>query len=197
MRLPPVPTVVSHAVLFRSLLPLRPSLPLKFRFRGLPNAELHAQAFSPHEANVVHDEAQCLPESERKDRILAAYVANSLVDSLHRRIFASADEVGSFDESEFHLVSTAVWNALGRVGPLLRHADAEAWHAALCAGAKDPSNAQALYLLSQSYDVAGMSGRILDRPERFWGVPACQLLDGHILVYRAARAVYEERQPRH
>jgi len=35
-----------------------------------------------------------------------------------------------------------------------------------------------------------MSERVEHRPERFWGYAVDRLLDGHWMVYRAARAIY-------
>jgi hypothetical protein len=192
VRLPPDTKSVSPAVLFRSLLPLLPVAALPFRFAGLPNVALRARAIHSRVANQVHDEAQCLPVDRRTDRVLAGYVAHSLIDSRGLAVFRTPLEVEDLPESEFQQLTSAVWAALCRMGPLILIASLDDWHRALCAGARDQSNSVAAYALGQAYDL-GYS-RVVDRPDRFWGVATGELLDGHWLVHRAARAVWEERQ---
>jgi hypothetical protein len=39
-------------------------------------------------------------------------------------------------------------------------------------------------------DIAGPTGATIPRPDRYWGCPIVDLLDGHWMAFRAARAVY-------
>ena len=34
--------------------------------------------------------------------------------------------------------------------------------------------------------------RLTPRPDIYWGVPLCQLTDGQLMAYRAARTVYRK-----
>ena len=142
----------------------------------------------------AHDDAQCVEETRRADRVRSSYVALSLTDLLGRRIFSSPDGLDDLDDTEARVLVGEVWRALGRIGPVLGHVDVAAWHTALCEGARAPRNGTAVFALGQCYDAS--YSRPVDRPDRYWGVPLCQLTGGHWLAYKAARALYEERQPK-
>lgn len=190
MRLPPAPERVSEASLVRLLLPRSPSLQIAFRFAGIDHPPLRVRAIHGRAAHQVHDEAQRLPEERRADHARAAIVALSLTDHLGAQVFRIED-VEQLPIHDFAALSDACWAALSTVGPMLRYVDLNAWNDALCRGLRDPSNQMTAYALGQACDAT--FSRIVDRPDRFWGLPTGELLDGHWLLHRAARLIWEER----
>lgn len=101
---------------------------------------------------------------------------------------------------ESHLTSTGLarlskqaTEALQAIGPVWAAVDLGAWTATLKLGAQHPANYLDAYALGGCIDLVGSGEgtKLLPRPDRFFGVPMSQLVDGHWLAYRAARFIFE------
>lgn len=111
-------------------------------------------------------------------------------------VFASEAEVGALDELDATSLVNAVEEALSICGPTRLTAERNAWHVALCEGAKHSANWQDAYALGGCYDVSFGFGKgaihVTDHPEWWFGVPQREMIDGHWMAYRAAVAVRVE-----
>ncbi len=135
--------------------------------------------------------ADGLPEHARTSRINASLISLSLHHN-GERMFPSADYVLDLPDHELSPLSKQVNDALRVCSPQLGRCDYDVWADALLEGARDPSNTMAVRSLggciSNDY-----GGRTDERIQDYYGVPKCQLLDGHWFVYWAARKVYDQR----
>lgn len=187
---------VDASGLFRSLLRPLPSKPIAFRFKGLERTPLTVVAITAASALEANDVASLYSEWQRASVQSAEVVARALRAG-DGRVFPTHEDVNALPESELLALSADVRAALAEICPLYHLLDGASWqalHTRLCEGAKHVENFTAREALGRCYDVDGSSGRIVDRPDRYWGVPLADLLDGHWMVFRAARAVFEERQ---
>lgn len=101
-------------------------------------------------------------------------------------------DVADLPEPEFAALRRAVSGALDTISPMYGRADVNAWRATLVEGLKHPSNHVIRRALGGAYDIAGGArARIIERPERFFGMPQREMTDGHWILYRAARALFE------
>jgi hypothetical protein len=100
----------------------------------------------------------------------------------------------SLEGDWFDALQSEVRQAMATISPTSSRCDRNAWHSRLCLGAKDHSNLMDTVALGSSFDVVpfGKYNRTLDRPERYFGIPVRELLDCHMLAYRAAKAICDE-----
>lgn len=181
--------------LFRSLLRPLPSKPIRFRFAGVEHPPLVVAAIPAAQVNEAADVASLYSETQRASVQTAGVIARALRAG-GVRVFCSHEDVLALPESELLALSVDVLAALGEICPLYQSLGTDAWtslHARLCEGARHPSNFTASTALGRCFESAGMSGRLVERPDWYWGVPLCDMLDGHWMVYRACRAVYESQ----
>lgn len=171
------PKDVAPDVLFRRLCQLpRPGVSIGYRIRGAEQVALSVRA-------VRAAEAHC-PSPELISEAL--WTGSS-------RAFPSAEAVTRLlGENELAGLSRAVEAALGLCSPLDGLSEWRPWHQKLLEGARHVSNRTMAYSLGSQFDIAGRL--VLDRPERYFGVPACDLVDAHWFAYRAARAYFFECQ---
>ncbi|MBU1008450.1 hypothetical protein KKA53_05230 [Candidatus Dependentiae bacterium] len=109
-----------------------------------------------------------------------------------RRAFDTAEQVGMMLEHEVRALAKDVSEALSVISPVLPMSDLKAWVQTLRKGAdENPSEAIAL---GHCYDAAlGFgAGRIIPRPDRFFGLPFRQLTDGQWFLYHACREWMEK-----
>ncbi len=180
--------------LFRLLLATpRPVLPLSLRIAGIP-CRLSVQGLRSSEICEANDDAEAIPLSLRQSYATAGIVARALLADGKPAFTSAADVLDMPDAIASQLMRYAL-NGIGTVSPVYGWMDYDAWNAALCAGAKHPSNYTAAKALGHCYHVAyGLKHtRVLEMPELYFGMPRNELTDGHWMVYRAARTVLEER----
>lgn len=180
--------------LFRLLLATpRPVLPVPFRFAGFPG-QVSVRAISTDELNRANDEAEAIPDIQKQSYVQAGVVASALLHE-GRLVFRCAQDVLDLEASLADELSRIVLGALDSICPMYGRSDRNAWHAVLCEGAKHPTNYVAARSLGHAYDIAeaGKYIRVIDRPDRHFGLPTRELLDGHWMAYSAARALLEQR----
>lgn len=184
---PPGDKEFSPERLFRLLIAApRPTLPIASRIAGLSGA-LSVRAPLSRDALEIIDAAR--DNREATARIVAAAL---LYDG--QPAFASVEEFGTLTLPEADEIIRDASHALDVIAPVIGRCDGVAWHIKLCIGAKHHTNAAACRALGTAYEVhSGLKhARVVERPERYFGVPLCELTDGHWLAFRAARAVIEE-----
>lgn len=185
MKLIGPPAGVPSVRLFRSLLTVPfPIRPIPFRFVGVDHGPLQVRGLSLHDALEARDDGE------------TAVVTRCLLDADGERVFADPSDMFELTDGEHAAVTRAVFAALDAVCPTPGRADSLAWRTALTQGARHSSNIALTTLLGESYEVAGgiAKPRIIDRPERYFGIPPRALTYGHLLCYRAARTINEESQ---
>lgn len=176
------PANVKPGRLFRLLLALpRPAEALDYRLEAAPHVRLYAQALTSLE----------LAEAQDHDEHEAAVVAASLVDKAGNRL-VTAEDLLLLNEREFVGLRGAVFASLCRISPSYRLADVDAWDRALREGAA--LHLSTVVAMGSCREAVG--NRIVEAPEKFFGVHRGALLDGHWMAFRAAQHVYEARRPK-
>jgi hypothetical protein len=161
---------------------------LDYRIRCAPEIPLIVRAIPSQEETAAIDAAMDAPEEIRGSRAQLEIVARYLWTP-DGRAFDDAAEVGRLDDDEVDALADAVAAALGCISPTYARSDVDAWARALEAGARGLGNIAAAAALSSCVDVTP-GGRI-SRPDRYWGCPTGQLLDGHWMLTRAAQRAME------
>lgn len=151
------------------------SRPIGFRFSVAPEVALLAR---PVPSRVFAAAAA------RRDA--SAIVAASVIDDRGAPVFSSAAEVGRIvDAGELAALVHDVLGVIDSVGPTFGRCDFSRWQQVLAQGAQDvPSVA---YAMAQCFDVAVGWGGVSQkpRPDRYYGAPMRDLLDGHMMAFRA------------
>ncbi len=186
------PKDITPARLFRLLCGApRPRLPLSLRLDVDPDCQLYVCGLRGHEESAAVDAAEGIePEESRISRILSELI----VMSLHTDdgpVFRSVDDMGGLELPEFGALVVEVSARLSVVSPFFaRRSEDEAtqWDNVLEQGARHPSNVNDMVLMAQAVEHG--YGRLTPRPDIYWGIPLCQLTDGQLMAYRAARTVY-------
>jgi hypothetical protein len=155
--------------------------PLAYRFDAAPHVALSARALAPLEVAEACD----------SPTIDAALVAASLVDARGRLVVSEGDLL-HLTEREFAGARSAVLEALGRISPSYRLSDIEAWNRVLREGAAQHMGV--VVAMGSCREAVG--DRLVEAPEKFFGVARGALLDGHWMAFRAAQHVYEARRPK-
>lgn len=102
-----------------------------------------------------------------------------------KRAFANAAEAGGLREADAAALAHHVLDALNRICPTYGRIDHRAWAKVLRAGAAaDPGRAS--HVAACSDPVLGKEVVWLGHPERYWGLPGLDLLDGHHMAFEAA-----------
>lgn len=174
------PKSIDAAALFRKLLEPRPSIEIAFRFSSAPDVQLECRAVN----GSVWAEASRTNSS-------ALIVAESVYTTTGERVFARESEVGCLTQAEFNGLLGDTLAALDTVGPSLRRIDVRAWETTMAEGARAcPFESETL---AMCVDIAiGFSGHaMVPRPDRYWGLPFSQLLDGHWLAFWASRKLHD------
>jgi hypothetical protein len=186
LRLPPAK--VAPEILFRRLSATpAPSAPLPFTFWSIRHEPLSVIALTAREISEAYD--------DHGEGALVILMARSLHAGGPFRLFDDPDEARDLPDPEVQAALQAwgpVWFA---VCPSYGRCDATAWHETLVKGARHPSNGTACRLMGESYFTAeyGKFVRMVNEPDRYYGMPASQLTDGQIMCFRAARKIYEEQ----
>jgi hypothetical protein len=104
--------------------------------------------------------------------------------------FRDADEVGLLDGGTLAALTAEVGDVLATIAPTYARSDVDAWALRLERGAEAAANVQATVALASCVDVTP-GGGVVPRLDRYWGCSVGELLDGHWMAWRAARAVVE------
>lgn len=171
------PQDVPPSRLFLDLLALPyPTAPLGGTLSIADDVPLYVRALPQHEAALVR-----MAEDD------AALIIACLIDGDGAPIFRDAEQLGLLTDEEYQPILAALIAVLRRIAPSYDGSDVKAWHAALKAGAE--AHAGIFLSMAGCYDGAG--NRLIETPERYYGVPRASLTDGHWMAYRAAREAYE------
>lgn len=183
----PPPRDVAPEVLWRSLLPVQPEIALRYRLPAAPAVPLRVRAVPALTIALAIDGAA--GSDDDSSMVLRTIIAASL-HTPQGLAFASEAEVSLLYTGEMAELATAVVDALDRICPRSGRSDRLSWEKRLLVGAKHPSNSMLVTALAECSDlVVAAKGPVwLPRPERYWGVPVRQLLDGHWLAFEAAMA---------
>lgn len=160
-------------------------MPIACRLAGAEDLALFARALSAPETAWVSEAASI--GSGWSKRLLS--LSLRLEDG---SAALSVDDAGEIEEFEAARLISDVQAALEVCGPVRGAIDRNAWHVALCAGAKHSANWTAAYALGGCNDLSFSGGKyvhVTDHPEWWYGVPQREMLDCHWMAYRAAVAV--------
>lgn len=177
------PAGVKPAALFLDLATWpTPRRALSFRFSAAAECELYARPVKSHTlamSALANDPS--------------AILAAAVTDADGALVFSSPSDVRRIVEStELDAMIAEVIVVLDAIGPTFGRCDSTRWQLVLSQGAQDvPSVA---YGMAQCFDVAVGFGGISKkpRPDRYYGAPIRELLDGHMMAFRAG---YERFHP--
>ena len=189
------PADVAPERLFRLLLPLRPTMALAYRIRCAPTVPLRVRALSVAEEAEALDLAAEAPPEIRGSRTELEVLARCLYTPTGPAFDGPCD-VGRLDETDVAALAREAAIALNRIAPTYGRVDLGAWRLALEKGASHPSNFSTAFAMEACWDPVPLTNTRVARPDRYWGVPARKLLDGHWMAFRAASAALESmRKP--
>lgn len=189
LRLPP--PSIPPARLFRSLLPEQPTVPLRYRIRGAESIALRAVAIrSSDEASLVDCAADSAIDEVNRGRAVVGLI-HAAVWSGPGPAFRNIDEVKQLSVDEVDALGSELLTALATICPTYTGVDILAWSGTLLKGASDPVNMHEALVLSSCVDGLGNP-----RLDRYWGIPLNRLLDGHWMVFSAARTLRERMTPK-
>lgn len=178
------PTDITPAALFRLLCRTpRPIAKLKARLAFASETQLHCRALHPREWGEWEDS---------EDDLETVVLVNALCDETGATLL-DRESVFLLTDSERESLLTETISALNRISPGYHRppslqCNEERWHDVLKRGAV--GNPSILLSMGTVFEAAG--DRYVGTPERYFDVKRAELLDGHWMVYRAARAVIEE-----
>jgi len=201
MRAGPPPDVPPDR-LWRSLLPLRPEHRLSWRFPSDPDLPLTVRAVPALVFALAQDDAAepGIPAKVAIARECRAIVAATLwIPQQGRLAFDSAEQVGEVYQNAFDTLAGEVLDGLDRICPTFwgGRTDVKAWQKALLLGASHPANGAFVVFMAECKNmVAGATKMLWDeRKDRYWNLPASELLDGHHLAWAAAMKAKEKSAP--
>lgn len=173
--------------LFRALAARRPERPLP---RLVAGHRLTARAVPAREEWAAEDAAASEEVEELRPSLLQRQILWRVLRLGDGPAFASPDEVGALDGAALASLVADVGAALWRIAPTYARSDVEAWARVLERGAAHPSNVADAVALASCVDMTP-GGGVVPRLDRYWGCPVVELLDGHWMVWRAARTAVE------
>jgi hypothetical protein len=95
------------------------------------------------------------------------------------------DSIGLLTTSEWDALEAAVGETFLRICPISGVTNAQAWIALLKTGAKQNPVQQAQIALCFDPIVGSKKVAFVQRPDRYFQKPLNELLDGHMMVFRA------------
>lgn len=178
--------------LWRSLLPLRPLHPLPCRLRGAEHVPLFVRPVPALAEALARDAAELLDVEQLRHRAVAQEILALVLHTRRGPAVTNPADLEELDEPEVRrLVREVTW-ALADCAPTYGRSNVAAWRTALRAGAAHPSNLAEANVLASCIDEGFAT--IVPRPDRYWGVPLRELLDGHWMAYRAARDALKDQK---
>ncbi len=191
------PTNVPPERLFRTLLAVpRATEAIAFRLDAAPTVAFCVSAVTSLELGEAFAWAEDASPEIVSSRVPQAIVAAALRLTDGRRAFDSPDDVGALDDAELRAVGAVVMASLSRISPTIARSTRDAWVDVLAKGARHGSNMLTAMALGGSADVSlGFGNSVVSpRPDRFFGIPMCELTDGHWFAWMAARKVVDRAQ---
>ncbi len=181
------PPDLSPERLWRSLLPLRPERRILPRLRGASHIPLIVRAIPAMAEQLARDAGhQAAGDVEQlRDKLAAREVLARVLHTPAGLAFPSAAAMGALDEHELAEIARATYEALADIAPTCARSNGARWREQLVLGARHPSNISEAGALAACVDLT--HEKILPRPDRYWGIPYIQLLDGHWMAFQAAR----------
>ena len=186
-RSPADPPDLAPEVLWRSLLPFRPRRALSFRIRGADHIPLYVCAIPAMQEALARDAGTFVARDNESLRtsIAAREVLAMILHDPSGRAFPSVAGMMRMDEHELGALAGEAFQVFGAICPSYARSNIAAWKQVLEEGARHPENLAEAAALASCID-ATMGGPI-PRPDRYWGCPVNQLLDGHWMCWNAAR----------
>jgi len=181
------PTDCKEKFLFRSLLRRpRPQQALNFRVRGAEHIKLYARALKSLEQAEAFEAGDDIELEQLTVSAITAELISLTVYTPRGRAFGSSDDVMRLSGNEIGQLGSEVLNVLHAISPTYSRSDTGAWEMALKKGAQDLSNIHEAMSMYRSCDRVGMDGTVYERPDRYFGLPICELTDGQLMVFSAA-----------
>jgi hypothetical protein len=173
--------------LFRGLIRRpRPQRALSFRVRGAEHIKLYARALKGLEYVEAFEAGDDVEPEHLSISTITAELLSMTVYTASCRAFASGDMVMRLSDNEMSQLGREALDALHFISPTYQRSNLAAWEIALKEGAAHQSNFQEAIAMYKSCDRVGMDGTIHERPDRYYGLPMCELTDGHLMVFSAA-----------
>lgn len=145
---------------------------------------VYVKAVRSHDFSV---ELGSIPERD-DEWMTCAVLSVALHHSTGKRIFPSAEYIAdTFREVEIADMYSKVRDLFWGISPLYGWSDWESWQKVLKEGAEDASNNCQAMALGSSFEITGT--KIVDRPDRYWGMPLREITDAKWMAYRAARDI--------
>ncbi len=167
------PAGVDPADLFLTLLEWRPERAIRYRLPELPDVVLGVRAVSA-------------ADYERALRAGPSALLAACLTADGELAFSAADAAYLDAEAERALLAETI-ATLDAICPLYRRIDSAAWDAVLRRGAQAVPGVARGFVSSVDILPTGSKEPLKrEHPERYWGRPPCELLDGHWLAFRAA-----------
>lgn len=164
------------------MLEWRPRAQLGFRFSAAPDVKLWAQAVPSAELKT----ALTLGEAGAPE-----FVSRVLVDASGERV-VTPDAVEKIPAVEWRRLNDDIVSVFAGICPVYGHCNSREWVDALKVGAR--SNPTQMALVGNSFDyLIGRKGVVrIQRPDRYFGKPVCEMLDGHLMVFRAVHDLLDK-----
>lgn len=173
------------ARLFRLLVDRAPRLPIPFRFADASDAPLVVRGLRGSDVLNAVDQAMDSSEDARELAFCPMMLELALVTP-EGRPFADAATYRQVDADELRRAWGAVSSALNIVAPIRATADMPEWERVLHLGAQQ--NGSIAGRIAECLDVSvGFGGVVrIPRPDRYFGLPICELTDGQLMAFGAA-----------
>lgn len=187
MNLPP--RGVSPARLFRLLLSTpRPKTTIEAEFARIGKLRLDVVGLTSLEFE------RALDRYDTRERALDEVIAQSVYEG-GAKAFASVEQVRSLSPRELERLGHQVLDALNIVSPIASRCDYVGWMRTLEKGAKHSTNSFLTFGVGSCVDYAIGAHRmqLTIRPDRYFGLPACELTDGQQMAFRAAVNVVQKQ----
>ena len=165
------PPDVEPAAIFLALAEWRPRYPLTVRLEAAPDVALWAQA-AP---------GASIARAGTPEALAALCVVTEAGEPV-----LGPDTVGHLLAPEWRAIQRELWPALHRICPTYGRCNERAWIDTLKIGARQ--NRAIEQQMRGCFDIVRLAKVMLvPRPDRFFGRPACEVLDGHLMMFRAVQ----------
>lgn len=174
----------------------RATVPLRYRVRGAESFALRVIALRGDEAADALAMGDDIEAGDARASSILCGLAAACVYVGDAPAFGSASDVRRLSSGEVSELCAEVHRALSQCSPLYAVSDARAWHSALKDGATHARNYTMAARVASCVDVVGGFQKAYrhQRPDRWFGLPTCELTDGQLMAYDAARSAFEKDQ---
>jgi hypothetical protein len=172
----------------------RASVPLRYRVRGAESFALRVVALRGDEAGDALALGDDIEAGDERSLSILCGLAAACVYVGNEPAFGSVANVRRLSSGEVAELCADVLRALSQCSPLYAVSDATQWHAVLKNGAMHHRNYTMAARVASCVDVVGGFQKAYrhQRPDRWFGLPTCELTDGQLMAYDAARSVFEK-----